>query len=769
MNKKPLLMLVAGLFSTSVLADNVELNPVVVTATRSAVNSFDAPASVDVVDQSVIENAGAGMILSESINRISGVTAESRNQFAQDPQISIRGFGSRSNFGVTGIRLYVDGIPLTMPDGIGQPGNIDFETVKSIEVLKGPFATMYGNGAGGVISLTTKTPPVDNEVSASFLAGSYGTTKESAQATGTVNGIGYLLNESNFNTDGYRDHSASHKKQSTAQFSFDLSTDTHVTVLADYMKMEAQDPLGLAGVGSSTVLATKTGTGYAYSPSIGSVPAYSSNAPFIPSFSNNPQAVPDAAVGANTKVARENTQVGINIEHIINDNNSINVVTYAGHRNNNQFLATTTSNNNYIQAPTGCLGSVTTLTSSTNPSLHNANTYCGKDSTISRDFVGLEINWTNKGVVFDRNYTLSSGISYAYMSDNRMDVATSNGQITQYAINNPNRDETDNSMNFDEYAQGKLSLLNNLDLNAGVRNIHSIINFNPNLAYNPTGSIPAAKIQASGVQFSNTTPSIGLLWKVREDTNAYVNYGKGFQTPNSIQMAYKDSTSGTSLGSYGLGPNTNLSASTSNNYEVGLKSFLNENTRLNLALFRTVTNNEIAVDFGGAYASYANVPVQTSRNGLEISLDSKLQHNFNAYAAYTYMDARYDGTFSSNSLGTISSGNTIPGTFKNQLYGELSWMYPSLGFTTAVESVNNSKTYANDTNTAYASGYSIVNIRAGFKQEISNWRFSEYARVDNIFDRDYISAVRINDSNGEFYEAGAGRNYIVGLSASYRF
>lgn len=711
MNKKPLLMLVASLFSTSVLADNVELNPIVVTATRSAVNSFDAPASVDVVDQSVIENAGAGMTLSESINRIAGVTAESRNQFAQDPQISIRGFGSRSNFGVTGVRLYVDGIPLTMPDGIGQPGNIDFETVKSIEVLKGPFATMYGNGAGGVISLTTKTPPTGNEVSASFLAGSYGTTKESAQATGTVNGIGYLFNESNFNTDGYRQHSAAHKKQSTAEFSFDLLNDTHVTILADYMKMEAQDPLGLAGRGSSI----------------------NSN---IPNVYSNPQSVPTAALAANTRVSRENTQAGINLEHIINDNNSINIVTYAGHRNNAQFLSTVTSSGT------------------------------GKESTISRDFVGADINWANKGEIFSKNYSLTSGISYSHMSDDRMDFTATNGSVSAAQLASPKRNETDNSMNFDEYVQAKLSILNNLDLNAGVRNIHSIISFNPNVPGQTNTS-------ASAAQFSNTTPSIGLLWKVREDTNAYVNYGKGFQTPNSIQMAYKDSfqivNHFNTLSSYGLGPNTNLSASTSDNYELGLKTYLNENTRLNLALFRIVTNNEIAVDFGGAYVSYANVPVQTSRNGLEISLDSKLQHNFNTYAAYTYMDARYDGTFRSNSLGTISSGNTIPGTFKNQLYGELSWMYPSLGFTTAVESVNNSKTYANDTNTAYASGYSIVNIRAGFKQEMSNWRFSEYARVDNLFDRDYISAVRINDSNGEFYEAGAGRNYIVGLSASYRF
>jgi len=726
-------MVVAILFSVNSFADDVELNPVVVSATRTQINSFDAPASVDVVDQSVIENAGVGMVLSESINRVAGVTAETRNQYAQDPQISIRGFGARSSFGVSGIRLYVDGIPLTMPDGIGQPGNIDFETVKSIEILKGPFATMYGNGAGGVISLTTKTPPSDNEVTAGLIAGSYGTTKESVQATGTVDGVGYLLNESNFNTDGYREHSLAHKQQTTAQFSFNLKNDTHVTILANYMKMEAQDPLGLAGVGSGAINS------------------------HIPNVYSNPKGTPSAALGANTRVSRENAQVGINLEHIINGNNSFNVVMYAGHRDNAQFLSTSPNPSTSSSSTCGPISS-----------------YCGKKSTISRDFVGTDVNWTNKGEIYTKNYTLTSGISYSYMSDDRMDVSTSNGSVLSAGAASPNRNETDNSLNFDEYVQGKLSLLNNFDLNAGVRNIHSNLDFNPNLPYNPTGTVGAAKIKSSAVHFSNTTPSVGFLWKVREDTNMYVNYGKGFQTPNSIQMAYGDSKGTVSpnlnlLGSYGLGPNTSLSASTSDNYEFGLKSFLTDNTRLNLALFRTTTNHEIAVDFGGSYTSYINVPVQTSRDGLELSIESKLEHDFNLYAAYTYMDAKYDGSFNSNSLGKISVGNAIPGTFKNQLYGELSWKCADLGFTTAVESLNNSKTFANDTNTAYANGYSIVNIRAGFKQNIKSWTMSEFARIENIFDRNYISAVRINDSNGEFYEAGSGRGFIAGVSLSNRF
>jgi len=217
MNKKLIPLAILGLYGlqTNAIAEEasakLNLSTVVISATRVEQNIFDVPASIDVVDQSSIQDSQLGMTLSESIIRVPGITAQNRNQLAQDPQISSRGFGSRSTFGVSGVKLYVDNIPFTMPDGITQPGNIDLESVSSMEVLKGPFSAMYGSSAGGVISLKTQKPPKDNELSASFLTGSYGTTKESVQATGTMGGIGYLINESIFDSNGYRDNSRAHK------------------------------------------------------------------------------------------------------------------------------------------------------------------------------------------------------------------------------------------------------------------------------------------------------------------------------------------------------------------------------------------------------------------------------------------------------------------------------------------------------------------------------------------------------------------------------
>ena len=77
--------------------------------------------------------------------------------------------------------------------------------------------------------------------------------------------------------------------------------------------------------------------------------------------------------------------------------------------------------------------------------------------------------------------------------------------------------------------------------------------------------------------------------------------------------------------------------------------------------------------------------------------------------------------------------------------------------------------YIDDINSAAAPGYAILNIRGGFEQQLSNWKVSEYLRIENILDRSYIGAVRVNDNSNRNYEAAAGRNWLMGLSASYRF
>src|SRR3954447_21827010 len=133
-----------------------QLPGVVVTATRTEAAPFDIPASIDRIGGDGIRDAHLQVNISESLGGVPGLMARDRQNYAQDVQISVRGFGARSTFGIRGVRLYVDGIPATLPDGQGQITNVDLGSADRIEVLRGPFSSLYGNSSGGVIQVFTE-------------------------------------------------------------------------------------------------------------------------------------------------------------------------------------------------------------------------------------------------------------------------------------------------------------------------------------------------------------------------------------------------------------------------------------------------------------------------------------------------------------------------------------------------------------------------------------------------------------------------------------
>ena len=720
-------LLVLSLFASSFAfaADIKSLAPTVVTATRVETNSFDLPVSIDVVSKSNIQDAQLKMTLSESLIRIPGITAQSRSQFSQDPQISTRGFGSRSSFGVRGLRIYVDGIPFSMPDGIGQPGNIDLGSIKAMEVMRGPFSSLYGNSSGGVVQLLTEDAPKTPEIGSEFMTGSYGTSRQNAKATGSVGNVDYLINFSNFETDGYRQNSNAKKEQFTAKLKINISNSTRLTMLANWMDMDAQDPLGLARTASSVSRATDAGASVTVSER---------------SAFDDPTAIPSVASLANTRVSRKNQQIGFNLEHAFNENNSINIISYVGKRDNLQYLS---------------------AFSSTATSGLTTKADFGRASGISRDFWGTEFRYTNKGQILDRAYQLTGGINYGNMEDNRSDINAYSGvMLDSSSLPNVNRREINIAKNFDQYLQAQYAVANSIDIHAGIRRTKVDIKVQDNLVDLAQQSTIAKYRDSSGkLSYEKTTPVVGAVWKVNPMLNIYANYGKGFETPNLIEIAYDNVTNGT-------GPNLNLTPSQSDNYEIGAKAFANSSTRINTAIFRTNTDKEIVVASSGTYTTYQNEG-KTKRQGIEASIDSQLPNNFAIYGAYTFLDAKFDSTFTSN--GTVNAGNNIPGTYRQQIYGEASWKYPEFGFYTALETRYNSKVFVNDTNTDTADSYTVVNIRAGFQQSVSNWKFNEFLRVENIADKDYIGSIRVNDTNSRFFEPAVGRNWMVGVNANYRF
>jgi iron complex outermembrane receptor protein len=575
-----------------------------------------------------------------------------------------------------------------MPDGQGQPGVVDLSSIKSIEVMRGPFSSLYGNSSGGVIQMLTKDAPATPTLNATTMFGSYDTKRNVLEATGQSEGVEYMLNISNFESDGYRDHSRSDKQMGTAKFKFHISDDTKLTTLVNWFEQDAQDPLGLT---RSNVQTDRRG---------------------------NVQ----AAINANTRVSRSHTQVGFNLEHMINESNKISFIPYVGTRSNSQIL------------PINALGT-------------NART-----SEIQRSFYGTDLRWDNNGFIFDKAYNISLGVNYGKSEDNRLDINT---QLAGAPANVLNRDEKNISTNFDRYIQGKLAAMDSVDIHAGIRRTKVNLEVKDNF-------ITGFGDNSGSVSYNRTNPVIGAIWKVTPTFNLYANYGRGFETPTFVEAAYNSATSGAT-------PNLSLKPSTSENFEIGTKAYLTDNTRANLTLYYIKTDDEIVVSqIDAANRSIFTNANKSIRKGVELSLDSSFDNNIATYFAYTLLDAKFDSAFNSAN-GLIQSGNRIPGTYSNQLYGEVSWKYAPLGFYTALEARYNSKVYVNDINTDSASSYTIYNIRAGFQQTLNNWAFKEFLRIENLTDKEYIGSVRINDANSRFFEPSAERNYLLGLSAQYKF
>src|SRR5271156_6517790 len=223
-----------------------DLSPIVVTATRVAVSSFNVAASIDVVDQAEIHNGQLGENISESLVTVPGISVENRQNYAQDLQLSVRGFGARSSFGVRGVRLYSDGIPGTMPDGQGQFSQFDLGSADRIEVLRGPFSALYGNSSGGVISLFTEDAPSGYFIDGTAQYGTFSTQRYALMTTGDDGTLNYVIDAVHFQTDGYRFHSKAERDNFNAKAKFAISETRRITLVANVIETPfIQDPMGL--------------------------------------------------------------------------------------------------------------------------------------------------------------------------------------------------------------------------------------------------------------------------------------------------------------------------------------------------------------------------------------------------------------------------------------------------------------------------------------------------------------------------------------------
>lgn len=220
-----------------------KIDTIRVVGTRRPLSAL--PGSVSVLDAADIRDSQRQVNLSESLQRVPGVTALDRQNYAQDLQIQSRGFGARSTFGIRGIRLIVDGIPASAADGQAQAAAFPLSSLDRIEVLRGPLALQYGNAAGGVIVGTSALDDTPG-FSAEAWAGNDGSRRASAGIDGGENAWRWRASASAFQTDGARPQSAARRNQVNAIGEWSPREGERLSVVYNGLRQPlAEDPLGL--------------------------------------------------------------------------------------------------------------------------------------------------------------------------------------------------------------------------------------------------------------------------------------------------------------------------------------------------------------------------------------------------------------------------------------------------------------------------------------------------------------------------------------------
>ena len=455
----------------------IRIDPVVVTGSRVEKSAFDTAGSIDRIDGSDVRNGRLQVNLSESVGGVPGLVARDRQNYAQDVQLSVRGFGARSSFGVRGVRLYVDDIPATLPDGQGQITHLDLGSVDRIEVLRGPFSALYGNSSGGVVAIYTedgKSPPM---VTPNFAIGSNRTRRGGLKFSGIAGNVDAVLDVNRFITGGNREHGAAQRNLANAKLGVALDESSTLKLIVNSVELgKADDPLGLTHA----------------------------------AFEANPRGVDASALQFNTRKAMDQTQAGLVYTRKLDETNSVRAVVYDGHRNTIQFQAIP------VAAQTSPLSA-------------------GGVIALGRDYRGVDLRWTGSyRDAIGGPLTIVAGLARDQLNEKRRGYRNFIGS-TLGVQGDLRRDEVNDVDDADLYAQASWRVAPQWTFDAGLR--RSVVHFQSSDRYVVTGNPD----DSGRARYKAVLPVAGVVYAPVDDLRFYVSAGRGFETPTLNELSYRPS------------------------------------------------------------------------------------------------------------------------------------------------------------------------------------------------------------------------------------
>jgi iron complex outermembrane receptor protein len=401
-----------GLCPPGARADGTDpLSTVVIAATRDAPLSTDLPVSASRLDARTLREGELEVNLSETLGEVPGVVAGNRQNYAQDLELSIRGFGARSSFGVRGVRLYSDGIPGTMPDGQGQFSQFDLGSAAAIEVLRGPFSALYGNSSGGVIAIVTEDGAPGAALDATAEGGSLGTRRYALKASGDTGAENYVADLSHFETQGYRNHSDAERNLFNGKLRLDPGDGSTLKLVVNAIETPfIQDPLGLTAA----------------------------------QWPTDPQAAGTGALAYDTRKSLTQVQSGLEYQRGLGADVDLAATVYAGHRHTVQFQAIPTTTEAIATSPGGVID-------------------------LSRDYYGGDARATARFTPAGGRLTLTAGVAYDRLDEGRLGFNNFIG--SELGVEGALRArEANRVFDFDQYLEAEWAPLAPLLITLGVRN-----------------------------------------------------------------------------------------------------------------------------------------------------------------------------------------------------------------------------------------------------------------------------------------------------------
>lgn len=527
---------------------------------------------------------GPGLQLSESLVSVPGVVALDRRNAAQDLQLSVRGHGSRATFGVRGVRLLEDGIPLTQPDGQGQTSGFELGAVQRIEVMKGAASVLEGHAPGGVVQVFSPDAPDRPEAQVSGLLGADGLWRLAADVGAQVGAVDVVARASWQGVKGWRGHSAAQREHWRARLKWRPETDREwLTVVSSVRVPEAQDPLGLTAE----------------------------------QLAQDPRQAGRNARLYDARKHIEQRQWGL-VHSWRTGASSWRLMAHGGLREVTQFQAIPAPPDSSLQTLPGHPGGVIDL---------------------ARRFVGGDTRWRWQGELADRPLTVTAGWAFEALREHRRGYQNFDevDGVRRLGVQGALRRDEDNlARNAAPSLKLSWALLPDWVAELGLR--HSRVSFASHDRY----IAPGNGDDSGSRVFRATTSVLGLSRSVGPTIRVHGRVSRSFETPTLNELAYA-SVSGSQTGW-----NRTLGAARGTQVELGGLWSSGAGQSLGLTWFRDRVSDEIGVtENAGGRSVFGNVG-DTERQGVELSGHVRLAPAWRARLAAAWTQAEYLDAFASS-------------------------------------------------------------------------------------------------------------------------